>query len=70
MLTADMVSTVTSSWLSTATPVRTSPRSGLERDTLASATVARTRSLSPGRTGAVHRSSSMPGDARLATFDR
>ena len=46
------------------------PRSGFERDRFASTTVTRTRSTSPGRTGRTQRNSSMPGDGRVATFDR
>lgn len=49
--------------------MRTGPRSGLERERRASMIVARSRSESPGRTGAGQRSSSTPGEARLAAGD-
>ena len=53
--------TISSSWLRASTAECTSPRSGLERDARASATVTRMRRRSPGRTGRVQRSSSRPG---------
>ena len=43
---------------------------GLLRDGLASSTVTRQRSRSPGNTGFSHRSSSIPGEPRLASGDR
>src|SRR5580704_3503513 len=58
------------SWFSTSIRVRTMPRSGFERDGVASSTVTRMRNKSPGRTGCSQRSSSMPGEARLAAFGR
>ena len=48
--------------------MRTSPRSGFERDRSVSTTVTRTRSVSSGRTGRIQRSSSMPGDGSVATL--
>ena len=53
--------TISSSWLRASAAECTSPRSGLERDARASATVTRMRRRSPGRTGRVQRSSSRPG---------
>ena len=58
------------SWLSTSIRVRTMPRSGFERERVASSTETRMRSTSPGRTGCSQRNSSMPGEARLASFGR
>jgi hypothetical protein len=43
---------------------------GLDRDRRVLMVVVRSRSLSPGRTGTGQRSSSIPGEARLATRDR
>ena len=60
-------STTSSSWLSPSTAVCTSPRSGFEREGRADTTLTRMCSSSPGRTGRVQRSSSSPGEARLAT---
>src|SRR5271166_7194845 len=62
--------TTSASWLSTSTRVRTMPRSGFERERLASRTVTRIRSTSPGRTGRTQRNSSMPGEPRLARLGR
>ena len=42
------------------------PRSGLLREGTQSVTVTRRDSVSPGRTGLIHRISSIPGDPRLA----
>src|ERR1700752_4227863 len=64
MAFADM--TTSPRWFSTSNRVRTRPRSGLEADGRVSTIVARTDSVSPGRTGFVHRSSSTPGEARPA----
>ena len=47
--------------------VRTRPRSGFDREGVASSTVTRTDSTSPGRTGSAHLSSSIPGDTMAAT---
>lgn len=47
---------------------RTSPRSGLDFDGRASRMVVRSRSESPGRSGLAQRSSSTPGEAKLATW--
>ena len=49
---------------------RTTPRSGLLRERLASRTVTRTVSVSSGRTGLSQRNSSIPGEPRLALLDR
>ena len=62
--------TIFPSWFSTSISVRTMPRSGLEREGVASSTETRMRSTSPGRTGCSQRNSSMPGEARLAAFGR
>src|ERR1043165_901850 len=67
---AFIVRTVSPRWLSTAISVRTMPRSGFDRERRASVTVTRIRSVSPGRTGLIQRSSSMPGEARLGAPDR
>jgi len=50
--------------------MRTTPRSRFDSDRRASITVNLNHSRSPGRTGAVHRSSSMPGDPIPAGRDR
>ncbi len=48
----------------------TMPRSGLVRERLASRMVMRSESRSPGRTGFTQRSSSTPGEERLAPLAR
>src|SRR6516162_10844825 len=58
------------SWFSTSHRVRTTPRSGFERERVASRMESRTLSTSPGRTGRSQRSSSMPGEPRLALLGR
>ena len=58
--------TISSFWFSTSIRVRTMPRSGFDLERVASITATRMRSTSPGRTGRSQRSSSMPGEARLA----
>ncbi|SVA18424.1 uncharacterized protein METZ01_LOCUS71278 [marine metagenome] len=52
-------------WFNASTSVRTKPLSGFERERLVSRIVARTVSLSPGRTGFSHCNSSIPGEPRL-----
>src|SRR5215212_4410414 len=54
--------TATSAWLNISNRNFTSPISRRECEGLLSSTVARTRSRSPGRTGASHLTSSTPGD--------
>src|SRR5690606_20667831 len=70
MVSTVIRSTAAPSWFTTSTAVRSTPRSGLERDRRFSSTSTRTRSVSPGRTGAVHRSSSTPGPPRLEAGER
>ena len=54
--------TVTPSWLTISPRIRTVPRSGRRSDGVVSSTVSRPASVSPGRTGASQRSSSIPGE--------
>jgi len=68
--TAFMVITTSLLWFSTSMYERTIPRSGFERERLASRTVTRMESLSPGNTGLNQRSSSTPGEPKLATCER
>jgi len=56
------VRTSTPSWLKTSFVVNTVPRPGSFDDGCTSVTVERPLSVSPGRTGAVQRISSTPGD--------
>jgi hypothetical protein len=69
-LRASIVITISPSWFRHSSFDRIVPRSGLVEDACASSTRARPRSVSPGRTGFVQRSSSMPGEPMLAAFDR
>jgi hypothetical protein len=56
--------TASPSWLVTSASERMIPRSGLLLERRASRTVARTRSVSPGRTGFGQRTSSTPAAPR------
>src|SRR5215472_4152940 len=70
MFIAFRLMTTSACWLSTSTRVRTMPRSGFERERVASRTVTRMLSTSPGRTGQIQRNSSMPGEPRLVVWGR
>ena len=65
-----MLMTTSPSWFRVSRNEFTMPRSGLELDRRVSSTVTRTVSRSPGRTGLFQRSSSTPGEPRLATAER
>src|ERR687898_1210298 len=58
--------TVTPSWFTISARIRIVPRSAFVADGVASSTVSRPVSVSPGRTGASQRSSSIPGEPRAA----
>src|SRR6516162_2502627 len=70
MFTPFRLMTTSRSWFRTSHRERTTPRSGFDRERVASRTESRTLSTSPGRTGRSQRSSSMPGEPRLAFFGK
>ena len=70
MVVASIDVTTVPCWFFASMKVCTKPRSGFVRERRASRTVTRIDSASPERTGASQRTSSMPGEARLATDDR
>jgi hypothetical protein len=70
MPTPDMCITSSPCWLYTSERERTVPMSGRLVEARVSSTVDLRRRVSPGRTGFTQRTSSTPGDPRLAASSR